>query len=68
MTEKLVYNSSEFKYRNNFCVYIYSSFYTRYYTLYIIFFLIKTKLNLIKMLNNISNLFNIKTKLFLYKD
>ena len=68
MTKKLICDNYELGYRNNHCVYIRSSLYTRHYILYIIFFLIKTKLNLIKMSNNISNLFNIKTKLFSHKD
>ena len=68
MIEELIYNSTELRYRNNYYVYICSLFYTCHYIFYIIFFLIKTKLILIKMSNNISDLFNIEIKLFLYKD
>jgi len=68
MTKKLVCDSSEPGYHNNYCVYIRSSLHICHYTLYIIFFFIKTKLNLIKILNNISDLFNTETKLLLYKD
>jgi len=68
MTEKLVYNSSEPGYHNNHYVYIRSSLRTRYYTLYMIFFLVKTKLNSIKMSNSISDPSNTETKLFLRKD
>jgi hypothetical protein len=68
MTEKLVRDNSEPRYRNNYCVYIYSSLYTRHYILYTIFFLVKTKLNSIKMSNSISDPFNTETKLFSHKD
>ena len=68
MTKKLVRDSSESRYRGSHYVYTRSSLYTRHYALYIIFFLVKTKLNLNKMSNNILDPFNIETKLFLYKD
>ena len=68
MTEKLVRNSSEPGYRNNYYVYIRSSLHTRHYALYTIFFLVKTKLTSIKMSNNISDLFNTEAKLFSRKD
>ena len=68
MTKKLVRDSSEPGYRNNYCVYTRSSLRTRHYALYIIFFLVKTKLTLIKMSNSISDLFNTEAKLFSRKD
>jgi len=68
MTEKLVRDSSEPGYRNNHCVYTRSSLRTRHYALYTIFFLVKTKLNSIKMSNSISDPSNTETKLLLRKD
>jgi len=68
MTEKLVCDSFKPGYYNNHCVYTHSSLRTRHYALYTIFFLVKTKLTLIKMSNNISDLFNTEAKLFLRKD
>jgi hypothetical protein len=68
MTEKLVRDSSEPGYYNNYCVYTRSLLRIRHYTLYTIFFLVKTKLTSIKMSNSISDLFNTEAKLFSRKD
>jgi hypothetical protein len=69
MTKKLVRDSSEPGYRNNYCVlYIRLILRTRHYALYIIFLLVQTKLTSFKMSNSISDLSNTEAKLLSRKD
>jgi len=69
MTEKLVRDSSEPGYRNNY----YAShtrpmLRTHHYVLYTIFLLVQTKLTSLKMSNSISDLSNTEAKLLSRKD